>query len=41
LFAGGKDDSVGSRLLSYQRPPIVLDASADAVLAALDQVENS
>lgn len=41
LFADSAHEQVSTALKPLQRAPIVLDASADAVLAALRQAENS
>jgi threonine synthase len=41
LFAGTAHEREAAALIPYQRAPMVLDASADAVLSALHQAENS
>jgi threonine synthase len=41
LFKGTRDESVGEQLSALQRPPIVLDATLDAVIKTLEQAEKS
>jgi threonine synthase len=41
LFTGSKDEAEARTLTPLQRPPIVLDASADAVIRALEQAEKA
>jgi threonine synthase len=41
LFQGTSDEGASASLNSLRRPPIVLDATLDAVIGALDQAEKS
>jgi len=41
LFQGTPDEKASASLNSLRRPPIVLDATLDAVIGALDQAEKS
>jgi threonine synthase len=41
LFKGTKDESASAELRALQRPPIVLDATLDAVIRTLEQAERS
>jgi threonine synthase len=41
LFRGTQDESAAAALNALRRPPIVLDATLDAVLRTLDQAEKS
>jgi threonine synthase len=41
LFKGTRDEEASSGLNQLRRPPIVLDATLDAVMRALDQAEGS
>lgn len=41
LFKGTVDEEGGAALNSLRRPPIVLDATLDAVISTLDQAEKS
>jgi hypothetical protein len=41
LFTGTADEKQAAALVSQQRSPIVLEASADAVVKTLESVEKS
>jgi threonine synthase len=41
LFQGTKEENESAKLETFRRPPIVLDATLDAVIQALDQAEKS
>jgi threonine synthase len=41
LFQGTADDKEGDKLKPFRHPPIVLDATLDAVVTALNQAEQS
>jgi threonine synthase len=41
LFKGTKDESASAALSALQRPPVVLDATLDAVIRTLEQAERS
>jgi threonine synthase len=41
LFKGTSDENAAAALNNLRRPPIVLDATLDAVMGALDQAERS
>ena len=41
LFEGGAQESESLKLKALRHPPVVLDATLDAVIAALDRVEKS
>jgi hypothetical protein len=41
LFRGTPDESASARLDPWRRPPIVLDATLDAVIRTLEQAEKS
>jgi threonine synthase len=41
LFKGTSDESASAALNSLRRPPIVLDATLDAVMRTLDQAGKS
>jgi threonine synthase len=41
LFQGTTDEKESIKLKSFRHPPVVLDATLDAVIAALDQSEKS
>ena len=41
LFTGTPDETAGARLNPFRRPPVVLDATLDAVLGTLEQSEKS
>ena len=41
LFTGTPDETAGARLNPLRRPPVVLDATLDAVIGALEQSEKS
>jgi threonine synthase len=41
LFKGTPDETAGARLNPLRRPPVVLDATLDAVLGTLEQSEKS
>jgi len=41
LFKGTPDESASAALNRLRRPPVVLDATLDAVMRALEQAEKS
>src|SRR6202162_2011180 len=41
LFQGTADESEGAKLSRFRHPPVVLDASLDAVIKTLEQAEKS
>jgi hypothetical protein len=41
VFQGTKAETESAKLETFRRPPIVLDATLDAVIQALDQAEKS
>jgi threonine synthase len=41
LFHGTTDEKESTKMKSFRHPPVVLDATLDAVIAALDQAEKS
>jgi len=40
LFKGTADEAASAKLIKLRRPPIVLDATLDAVIQTLQQAEK-